>query len=584
MSLRGIPTFLLIVLAASCGGSKQDSSTSTSAAPSTGGDFAPSFDFADETIDRGIDFVNDTGATGKRWMPEQLGGGAAFFDCDGDGDQDLLLINCGPLPGSESPKDNVLYINDGTGFFRPSRNPGDITAGADYGVGAAVADVDLDGDLDVFLTNWGLDRLYLNDGKGTFTRADDSGITSHLWGASAAFGDLDGDGLPDLYVVNYVDYDIAKHSPCFQRDIEVYCGPQPFNGQPDFLFKNLGGGKFKDVTRKAFPGKPPAGKGLGCAMADYDHDGDLDIYVTNDQTPNLLFKNDGHGVFEEIGELSGVAVSRDGMNEAGMGVVFSDYDNDLLEDIVVTNFEDQTYSVFHNEGDDFWMEVSWETGIGYETRPRLGWGIGLLDFDHDGWKDLFFANGHIYDNARKINDASRWKQPNTLHRNLGNGKFAKAAKIAALAKAQASRAAAFADIDNDGDMDILVTNIDDRPQLLVNRRNETPGSHFALIATAHPKAGTPILGARIVITANGMSQSQTCQGTYSIFSSNDPRAHFGLASSPTIDTLDVHWIGGAVDHYESLPADHLIVLVPGKEARIVDLASGKVQTTKEPKK
>ncbi|MCA9321311.1 MAG: CRTAC1 family protein [Planctomycetes bacterium] len=538
-------------------------------------------DFHDETLARGLDFRHDASMTGKRWMPEHIGGGGALFDADGDGDLDALFINGGPLPGSESLKENALYVNGGRGHFKRLADIGDLSAGADFGVGCAVADIDLDGDLDVFVTNWGEDRLYLNDGKGRFERALKSGITTTLWGSSAAFGDLNGDGLPDLYVVNYVAYDLAKHDPCYQRDIEIYCGPQPFAGQPDTLYLNLGGGRFKDITAQAFPGGAPNGKGLGVAMGDVDQDGDLDIYVANDQTPNFLFLNDGKARFEEFGILANVAVSKDGVNEAGMGIALADYDNDLREDIVVTNFENQTNAVYHAEGDLFWMEVSWESGIGYQSRPYLGWGTGLIDFDHDGLKDLFFANGHVYDNAERVNPSSTWAQKNKLHLNLGDGRFAPDAELEAMSRPQVSRGAYFGDVDQDGDMDILVCNLNDAPRLLINQRAGAVGGHWALVDAVHQTARTPIPGARIVITAGRTSQVQCVQGGYSIFGHSDYRAHFGLGGHATIDRLEVRWPQGGTDRYEALPADRKLVVDPRGKLLVVDLVSNKVLETRQ---
>ena len=533
--------------------------------------------FEDETTERGLDFVHQTGRSGKRYILESLGSGAALFDCDNDGDLDALLLSGGPVKGSPRPKENDLYINDGSGHFERVPGARGLSAGSDYGVGCAVADVDQDGDLDVFITNYGLDKLYLNDGRGHFQFATESGITSALWGASCAFGDLNGDGLPDLYVCNYVDFDAEKHKPCFQRDIEVHCGPKAFLGQADCVFINLGAGRFKDGSREAFE-EPLLGKGLGVAMADFDHDGDLDIYVANDQTPNFLFKNKGDATFEEIGYFAGVSVSKDGNYEAGMGVAFADYDNDGNEDIVVTNFESQVNSVYRNESADLFMDVAWETGIGYESRPFLGWGVGLIDFDSDGFKDLFFGNGHVYDNAQEVNDSTSFRQKNRLHINTGTGKFmpAKGMAVGGLDHAAATRGLAFGDVDGDGDVDILVLNVDDDARLLINQGT---GCHAALVTTAHTVAKTPLLGARIQIRVGDQLQTQTVQGGYSFLTHNDTRVHFGLGSNPRIDSLQVTWVGGETQSYSDLPADRLIVLYPDGRAEIMDWKTRALETT-----
>ena len=558
---------LAFALVAGCGkgpGSSGNSGGGASANP------AATLEFKDERKERGIDFFFQAGRTGKRWMPEQLGGGGAFFDCDGDHDLDLLLVNGGPLPGSDDRAPNALFSNDGRGWFTKVAGAGGLGGGRDYGVGCAVADVDIDGDIDVFITNWGPNRLYLNDGKGRFTDATEgSGIVGAAWSASAVFGDIDGDQLPDLYVTNYLDYDITKHKPCYQRQYEVYCGPQPYAGVADRLYKNLGGGRFEDRTAKAF-NETTAGKGLACAMCDFDHDGDLDIYVANDQTPNFLWQNDGKGSFANIADLAGCASSKDAAMQAGMGVAFADLDNDLFEDIVVTNFEDQVNSVYRNTGDGFFEESSYQAGIGYESRPNLGWGVAAVDFDLDGWKDLMFSNGHIYDNADVLREGSKWAQRKCLHLNLTGGKFGTSVGTGgpALAVERVGRGLLWADIDDDGDIDVLVSNIEDVPDLLVNGRN---GGNAVRVAPVHPKAKTPLYGARVEIDCGGKKQSQSCQGSSSYLASNDPRVHFGLGEAKAVDKLTVHWLGGSKTSFGPVPAGCEAIVSPGQPALLVDI-------------
>lgn len=531
--------------------------------------------FTEESLARGINFVHSTGATGRRYMPEMLGSGGALFDCDGDGDLDLLLINGGRLPGSSSSALNALFINDGTGHFARAKNANGLSGTNDYGVGCATADVDGDGDIDVFCSNWGPDRLYINDGTGNFT--EDSlkrGIIGSSWGASAAFGDLNGDGLVDLYVSNYVLYDINKHKPCHQGIHEVYCGPQPFDGAPDNLYINQGGGRFKDVTKNNIS-PIPDGRGLGVAMVDFDHDQDLDIYVANDETPNFLLENDGEGNFTDIALIAGVALSHDAAPEAGMGVAFADFDNDMFEDIIVTNFEDQVNSVYRNTGDGLFDEISFEVGVGYDSRPFLGWGVSFVDINMDGYKDVFYANGHIYDNAHLLNDNTTWEQPNRLQLNRRNGTFAPAEEsdCAALQTQKVSRAAIFGDIDNDGDVDIVVTAIDDAPELLINNTN---GKHWLFVA-ALSKSGSPVQGTRVVLETAGMKQVGSTGGGYSYLAQNDSWIHFGLGNESRVVKATAYWPGGGTSVASDVSANGLLVFQRGEPARLhTNLADGSI--------
>ena len=554
---RAIPLLIAALLIATLPGCGNDPEETNADEPASTPDAveAPDF-FVEEGQQRGLLWAHTSGASGRRFMPEMLGSGVALFDADGDGDLDCLLINGGPLPGVKEPAPNALFFNNGQGRFSRRLPLGALSAPESYGVGCAVADVDGDGDLDVFVSNWGPDALYLNDGNGKFRDVSkESGLSGSSWGASAAFGDVNGDGLPDLYVSNYLVWTMDKHSPCFQRDVEIYCGPAPFPGERDQLYINLGGGRFRDETADRFEESPEA-KGLGVVMCDFDHDGDLDIYVANDETPNNLFVNDGSGSFTDIGPESGTALSSDAQPEAGMGVAFADYDNDGREDIAVTNFEDQTNSVYRNEGEGFFEEMSFQTGIGYDSRPMLGWGIGFVDFDQDGWKDLFTANGHIYDNAERLKEGASWAQQNRLNLNLGNGRFGPGSDhaIPALQLKAVSRAAAFGDIDNDGDIDVIVTNVDDRPHLLIN--NGAKGG--SLQVQAEDEHGLAIAGTRIELQIGETRQYQSQQGSFSYLAHNDTRVHFGTAEAKLVDAVVIHWLGGETLRFESVPSNGLL--------------------------
>ena len=569
---------LAVVFPVSCGDGDKSTNGGEGGATSTsgGGETSPRKDFfVDEAKSRGLSFRHDSGGTGKRWTVEQIGAGGALFDIDGDGDLDCLLINGGPIPGSESKKENALFINDGTGRFRREPGARGLACADDYGIGCAVADVDQDGDLDCYLTHWNQDRLFLNDGAGNFRDATAaSGIRATTWSASAVFGDVDGDSLPDLYVTHYVDWTFAGHAPCFQAKVPVFCGPNRYDGLRDQLFLNQGDGKFRDVSGR-LPAAVSEGKSLAVAMADPDDDGDLDIYVANDQTPNFLLENDGKGRFKDIGLLSAVALSQDAEAEAGMGVAFTDYDNDGHEDIAVTNFEDQTNAVYHNTGDGFFEECSFEVGTGYDSRPLLAWGIGVFDFDHDGWKDMFVGNGHVYDNTNLLKEGTTWAQSNLLNLGDGRGKFrpAKDVSIPALDDPTPTRGVLFGDVDNDGDIDVVTCNMDGDAQLLINHGAR---GHWIVVDAINAKSGSPAIGARVDITTKAGRQCARVQGGSSYAAANDLRVHFGLGEENVVGEVVVKWLDGTRHRFENVATGRLLRVRSDGTAESVELATGKV--------
>ncbi|MYA56497.1 CRTAC1 family protein [Candidatus Poribacteria bacterium] len=519
-----------------------------------------------------IHFRHTDGESGKRLFNEQYGAGGGFFDYDNDGYLDIYLINARPQGEQVTVPlpTNVLYHNNGDGSFT------DVTSLAGmgdtrYGVGATTGDYDNDGDIDLYLTNFGDNALYRNNGDGTFTDvAPTAQVADTGWGTSCAFADFDNDGFLELYVSNYAKYTLDANKPCYRHNIAVYCGPSSYLPQPDVLYRNNRDGTFIDLTEQSGLLSVPAAHGLGVAIGDSDNDGDTDIYVANDQDFNFLFENLGDGTFEEVGLLSGVSCSDIGKAEAGMGVAFADYDNDGKLDLTVSNFQNETNTLYHNEGDNFFMDATIPAGIAEHTHRYLGWGIGFLDYDNDGYKDIFVANGHTMDNIAEVDRSTTTPQQNLLFRNLGDGKFENvtAAMGEGFALRKTSRAAAFGDYDNDGDIDILVTNWNQTVDLLKNEGgNRNNWIQVQAIGTKSNRSG---IGARIKIVCRTLGGDELTQyaevkssGSYLAFS--DLRVHFGVKDAERIDLLEIRWNSGIVDTVTNLPVNQRLIAVEGEE-------------------
>ena len=384
--------------------------------------------FVDVAEESGIDYENVSGSAAQGYILETISAGAAFLDVEGDGDQDLYLVNGTRLRDPPAAAGHRFYRHGGPGggplFEEATEEFGLAHTG--WGMGCAVGDADNDGDPDLYVTYWGANRLYLNEGGEGFTEAGrPAGVADGGWGSSAAFGDLDGDGLLDLYVANYVEFDLADPPGgwlgCRYKGLSSYCGPQGIPGQADRLYRNLGGGRFAEagegagISRHRLPG-------LGVVLSDLDADGDPDIYVANDSEPNLLFRNEGGFRFREIGAAAGLACSEDGRAQAGMGVHSGDYDRDGDFDLFVTNFSDDVNTLYANRGDGTFDDATHAAGLGGVVQPFLGWSTAFLDYDNDGWLDLFVANGHVYPQLRELPSGLRYAQRNLLYRNLG-GRF-----------------------------------------------------------------------------------------------------------------------------------------------------------------
>ena len=513
-----------------------------------------------------------TAKAGKRLFNEQYGSGGGFFDYDNDGYLDIYLINARPQGEQVTVPlpTNVLYHNNGDGSFT------DVTSLAGvgdtrYGVGATTGDYDNDGDIDLYLTNFGDNALYRNNGDGTFTDvAPTAQVADTGWGTSCAFADFDNDGFLELYVSNYAKYTVDANKPCYRHNIAVYCGPSSYLPQPDVLYRNNRDGTFMNLTEQSGVLSVPAAHGLGVAIGDSDNDGDTDIYVANDQDFNFLFENRGDGTFEEAGLLSGVSCSDMGKAEAGMGVAFADYDNDGKLDLTVSNFQNETNTLYHNEGDNFFMDATIPAGIAEHTHRYLGWGIGFLDYDNDGYKDIFVANGHTMDNIAEVDRSTTTPQQNLLFRNLGDGTFENvtAAMGAGFALRKTSRAAAFGDYDNDGDIDILVTNWNQTVDLLKNEGGNR--NNWIQVQAVGTKSNRSGIGARIKVvcrTVGGGERTQYAEvkssGSYLAFS--DLRVHFGVKDAERIDLLEIRWNSGIVDTVTNLSVNQRLIAVEGKE-------------------
>ncbi|MEQ8765039.1 MAG: VCBS repeat-containing protein, partial [Planctomycetota bacterium] len=434
--------------------------------------------FTDAAEDFGLDFHFSHGGSGRKLFIEISAGGVGIFDYDGDGWPDIYCVNGAPTAGYEGPPlRNALFRNRGDGTFTEVAEKADI-ADTGYGCGLAVGDIDGDGDLDLYIANVGEDALYVNQGDGTFSRATDRGIAGDLWSSSATFFDYDLDGDLDLYVCHYCDYDLKDPPRCLSPSGRLdYCNPGDYNGIPDKLYRNDGQGHFEDVTAAAKVGDP-LGRGFGVVAGDFDDDGDPDIYVANDQGRNNLYRNDGDGTFTDIGLYCGVGYGVDGKAEAGMGVDFGDFDGDGRLDLVVTNFANETNSLYRNLGEGLFADETLARGLGEPTARPLAFGGGFLDGDSDGDLDLYFACGHVLDTVDMDGQGQTFAQRDILLENRG-GRFLDVSASAgtAFAPKRVGRAAAFGDLDLDGDIDIAVSHFDGP---LAIYRNDTTGPGHTL--------------------------------------------------------------------------------------------------------
>jgi hypothetical protein len=519
----------------------------------------------------------------KQYLLEEMGGGAAFFDYDHDGWLDIFLVNgshLDPAVRDRRPR-SYLFHNNRDGTFTDVTEKAGLTHSG-WGQGCCVGDYDNDGHDDLFVTYWGKSVLYRNNGDGTFTdvsaRAGVAGSPGR-WGAGCCFLDYDRDGHLDLFVASYLNFDPAtapkpgQSAYCLYNDIAVPCGPLGFAGGTNVLYRNKGDGTFADVSEASGIARPrgpssmvftssnwqPSGSyGMGAAAADFDNDGWPDIYVACDTAPSLLYRNNKDGTFREVGVPAGAAFDAEGAALAGMGVGVGDYDGDGWLDIVRTNFSEQVTTLYRNYGGGF-EEASLRAGLGV-NRKYLGFGVDFFDFDNDGWADILIANGHVYAQIAKKNLHLEYRQPKVLYRNLGTGRFedVSARAGAAILAENLGRGCAFGDFDNDGDVDVLVNNLDGPPTLL---RNDGGGENNSiLVKCVGTRSNRSAIGTRVRVTVGGRTQTDEVMSGSSYYSQSDLRLHFGLGRATTVDAVEVAWPSGAKETLRDLPANHLFVV------------------------
>ncbi len=521
--------------------------------------------FTDITALAGITFKHSESAE-KRYLVESMSGGVALFDYDNDGYQDIYFVNCLTvgLARAGGKTKSALYHNNGDGTFADVTDKSGL-GDVGWGMGVAVGDYNNDGFDDVYVTCLGGNHLFKNNGNGTFSDVTKAaGVSDGRWSTGAAFVDYDHDGYLDLFVANYVEYDLnhlpefGKDKTCQYKGIAVQCGPRGLRGSGDSLFHNNGDGTFTDVSKKAGVSDPNGNFGMGVICSDFDDDGLIDIFVADDSTPNLLYHNNGDGTFKEIGFVSGTALSENGAEQGSMGVTVGDYDHDGRFDIFVTNFVDDYDTLYHNDGRNFFTDVSYKTNVAAVSMPLVRWGTKFFDYDNDGWVDLFIACGHVYPQLE------HYRQRKLLHHNNRDGTFTEVAAQsgASLMQERAGRGVAFGDLDNDGDIDIVVNDLDGPPQVLRNDGGNTNNS--ILIKTVGVKSNRDGIGARVRVVSGDLTQIDEVRSGGSYIAQSDLRLHFGLEKRTKIDLIEIRWPSGVVDKITNANVNKILIVKEGQ--------------------
>jgi hypothetical protein len=526
---------------------------------------APIAQFIDVAAKAGLTAANVFGGVDtKKYIIETTGTGVAIFDYDNDGWMDIFLVNGTTLekfPAGKEPTSHLYHNNhDGT-YTDVTEKSGLKHSG--WGQGVCVGDYDNDGFEDLYVTYYGKNVLYHNNGDGTFTDVSEkAGVagSGKVWGTGCAFVDYDRDGKLDLMVANYVDFDMAnapapgERPSCIWKGVPVMCGPRGLPWTKNTLYHNLGGGKFEDMTEKAGIGKTTGHYGFSVSTLDYNDDGWPDIYVACDSTPSILYRNNKDGTFTDVAVMSGAAFNEDGKEQAGMGSTVADFNGDGKLDIFKTNFSDDTSTLYRNNGDGNFDDVTFAAGLGLHTQ-YLGWGTMFLDFDNDGWPDLLLVNGHVYPEVDKQHLGSNYQEPRILYHNNGNGTFKDISEKAGagITTVSSSRGLAVGDLWNDGRISAVVSNMSAPASLLVNQVRS--GNHWIGIRTVGTKSNRDGIGARITVKAGGRVFVDEVRSGSSYISNNDMRVHFGLGGVGKVDWVEVRWPSGLVERFAGLGVD-----------------------------
>jgi hypothetical protein len=542
------------------------------AAQATASQAPLTFSFTNVARESGLTDVTVYGGTAtNKYLLETTGTGVAVIDYDDDGWLDLFVVNGSVLEGF--PNGNVptshLYRNQRDGTFR------DVTAAAGltqsgWGQAACSGDYDNDGHDDLFVTYWGQNRLYHNRGDGTFeevTAAAGLRNARPRWSTGCAFLDFDRDGRLDLFAANYIDFDLAsapvpESGLCRYKGLPVACGPPGLPGGKNVLYRNAGQGRFEDVSERSGITRANGTYALGVSTLDFNNDGWVDLYVANDSNPSALYINNKDGTFKDVGVAAGCAYSQDGKPQAGMGVAAGDYDRNGTIDLFKTNFAGDTSTLYANDGKGLCEDRTFSAGIGLNTR-WLGWGVAFVDLDNDGWLDLFLVNGHVYPEVERLKTEAAYKQRKVVYRNLGNGRFEDITTRLGppVTTPAAGRGAAFADFDNDGDIDVIVNNMNATPDLF--RLDVRGGTHWTTLKLVGTRSNRNAIGARVTLSGADGTQVQEVRGGGSYFSQNDLRVHFGLGQATRVDRVGVRWPDGTEEQWKDVPIDRIVTLTEG---------------------